>query len=304
MLDKKVAKKHVQELEQRGTFRRLRFGTQLIILLFVVVTSFLYGFVSTLRQAPVHLAEASLLQGDELPESAAFPFELPSGVQAIPVGQNSTINGQLVQILNFVSERGAKELLQDFTALFERQGFLTAGLGTERRGVVIAVNEQTGKRLSVSLWNIGQLPRNNALKRPQLFGVLALSTLDALGVVTDETVRGEITDVPLRPGGEAGASFASDEGHGRSVTGTYTLPGEVAENLDYYRTELVNFGWIEKRAAEAGKIPAALFFERDGELLSMLFSLLPERAHEGIKKSVVIISKGAKKSWGAAKGAL
>lgn len=252
---------------------------------FVVVMSFAYGLSAGLAKRngkAFALPERGVFAPSDFDAGDSRPARLkvPDGVIVIPLGRDITINDQAAEMISFVTERPAKELVEEQMDKWRTSGLTVVGKATNRRGFAIAFQQNGGERYSFSAWSVPPVFRSQMSQGKPVQGMMSVVDGRASGVRTDGTVP----EVPLKPGGKGGAVFSSLDGNGRTFSGVYTLPGSVLENIHYYRAELADSGWQEL-VSDYSQPQGAKFnvgnmiFRKDGEELVLLFSpVAPEKA--------------------------
>ena len=264
---------------------RVRF--QVIIGLAVVLLSFLYGLGSGLNKK-IGVAHARPSAVDQFvdSDSAKIParLTLPRGVKVSPVGSEVTINNRSADVVSFVSARGVEKLIEDQRALWRKRGLEESGMATARRGVAVGIDRKTGTRYSATVWVVpptirkavsGGLPVQGMLVAIDQQESSSVNDSGVQGVSTESINQGEVPGIPTRPGGRGGAVFSSNDPSGRTFSGVYTNPGNVIDNVAYYREALTLSGWAEDSAnfhGDAEKGVGDMVFSKDEHEASLIFA--------------------------------
>ena len=273
-----------------------RHALEIMVGIFVVVMSFAYGLSVGLAKhrsnAWADLAETFDLSLETAPLRR---IKLPDGVKAVPLGREVTINNQPAEMVSFVSNRPAKELVDQQMQSWKAAGMKTVGTSTSQRGFVIAFDQANSERYSFSAWTVPPAMRPSMSGGAPVSGMIAVADARSATAASDGTVP----DVPLMAGGKAGAVFSALDPGGRSYTGVYTIPATLEESANFYRSELSGAGWSELNS-EISTIEGAKFevgnviFHRGPEQIVLLFS--PSRdvraADSGSEKTVVSVTRG------------
>ncbi|MFN8390295.1 MAG: hypothetical protein U0136_08405 [Bdellovibrionota bacterium] len=242
---------------------------------FVVVVSFLYGISVGLNRKPSSAFASggspwALVDTDQ----TLHRLQLPAGVIAAPMGKDITINNHAAEIVSFVSDRAAEQIVNEQIGRWKQSGMKVVGLAKGKRGFAIGLNEVTQERFSISAWTVPPTMRGSLSGGHSVQGVLQVADT---GIAESETVS--VPDVPLMPGGKGGAVFSALDPGGRSYSSVYTNPGSIADSLAFYRNELTGAGWQELNSDlsqpdgsrfEVGNV----VFRKDGEEIVLLFSPL------------------------------
>ncbi len=282
------------EPESSSLLRRYAF--HLMVGTFVLVVSFAYGFSAGLKKNS-GLAHAGF-QGWELAGDASdgmTRMPLPDGVTALPLGQEITLNNKAAEVVSFVSDRSAVELVNEQMAAWKAAGIKVLGTAGARRGFVIGFNPAIRERYSFTAWSVPPALRNSVSGGKPVQGTMIVA--DA-GKGTEPN-EGLVPDVPLMPGGKGGSVFSALDPGGRSYSGIYTHPGTVADSVDFFESELPNYGW-RKEESDIGNVEKSRFevghllFRRAGEEAIIMLSPSSDIAADDgeTAKTVVSVSRG------------
>ncbi len=277
----------IRSLNQTSINRR---AFQLSVGAFVLLSAFLYGISAGLARNSSKAHAKFVPFMDDAGTPIATRLALPAGVSVSPLGREVTINDHPAEIVSFVSSRPAADLINEQIAMWKTAGMKAFGKSGGRRGIALGFNEATGERFSFSAWTVPPQLRAKLSGGSPTQGFMSVSDSQQAGRASDGTVP----DVPLKPGGKAGAVFSAVDPGGRTYTGAYTLPGTIGENIEYYRAELGANGWRELNA-EAAPRPAAgievgnTIFQQGGEEIVLLFTPL---ADANDARTVVSVTRG------------
>lgn len=262
----------------------------------VVLGSFIYGlslgFSKQLQ--PANAALGKQQNGSVFGELGDLPPQLtnlPDGIKIIPMGNDVTINGKAVALTSFVTSRNIKGLMQEQVSKWEALGFITFGATTEKKGIAVAFNKETGERWLISAQLIPAPLRAAVSYGYAVQGKIAMAAAVGGEVERPDERTGVIPGVPLMPGGQGGAVWSSEEAEGRGYSGVYTNPGTVLENVEYYAETLVQSGWDlqdKQLNANVKKPFAQLSFRRDREEL-VLF-VVPAEGPKDISKGKTVVT--------------
>jgi hypothetical protein len=268
---------------------------------FVVVTSFLYGISAGLeKKSSRATAAVSPLWAYSDAQPVMRRLHLPSGVEAVPLGRDVKINNQNAEIVSFVSNRAADELVNQQMAVWKASGMKVIGAATGRRGLAVAVDMSAGERWSFSAWSVPPELRAVLSGGRPVQGFMEVADMDVSGGGRERD--GTVPGVPLMPGGKGGAVFSALDPGGRSYSGVYTNPGSLSDNVAFYRNELSGAGWTELNSEQSQPNGARfevanVIFTRDSEQIVLLFSPSVGAADasdgDSGEKTVVSVTRGS-----------
>ena len=247
---------------------------------FVTVSSFLYGLSAGINK---RIAEATGVSSHYTMRLTGYPSDkeilLPTEVYPSALGKEVQINGRAGAIEVFVTNRDVRSLLSEQISLWESQGYTAAGKTDRERGVALARDATSGKRFWATAWVVPATLRESVSQGFAVQGISAAFPDNEFVNRSSLSAEGEVPGVPLRQGGRSGALFSALDPGGRSYTGSYTLPRDVADNIAYYRSVLEGEGWQLIAGVYDVSRPdiGALTMTRDGEELSLLFAELAAR---------------------------
>ena len=133
-----------------GNRHRLIFHSSIVA--FILLSSFLYGLVKG-SQKHAFASRASVQDLSESTETST-PLALPSGVVPVPMGDDTRINGRNVLMTAFFSERDITELSREQLETWRNLGMQVIEKITERRGVVVAIDQNTGEKFRLVVWQV------------------------------------------------------------------------------------------------------------------------------------------------------
>ncbi len=220
-----------------------------LLAFFVLGSCFVYGLTVGTKTSLAVSAKSSANKSNPWrtltePEVAIDILNLAPSMIVNPMGNDMLVNGRDSGMWSIGSEQPAKELLVEQERRWKSLGYVTEGMVTAKRGVLIAHGGPRGDRLMLTVWKVLPAVRQQVGTRIQ--GLLA-----RMGEPTATAI--EDTELPAglvpRPGGKGGAVVAStdevdEQGVGvRTVSVTFSNPGPVADNLQYYQGALDAEGW-------------------------------------------------------------
>lgn len=280
--------------DSRGDSFLVRNGFTLIVGAFVILMSFFYGLTRGLQHRPAFAAPDLLTSTRTASELGLQRIELPSGVIPMPLGSDMEVNGLPAEMLSFVTDRSPQRLTEEQMDRWKERGFEVAGKSTVRRGVAFALDRSTGDRYSFSAWSVPGPMQQLASRGLPVQGLMS---------VVDRADRGDrvqsVPEVPVLPGGKGGAVMSSVDNGYRSYSAAYTNPGTIAENLEFYRSELGVAGWREQFADLHDAEPlrthrnGSAVFHRGGEEVVLLLSPAAENESGG-ERTVVAVTRAAR----------
>ncbi|MBL7661919.1 hypothetical protein JNK13_04110 [bacterium] len=242
----------------------------LTLVLSVICLSFAYGLVRGLRAPQVALArEYYPVTNDEVEIS-----DLVSGIELERVGSGATrINGKPVELYRVLSERNPAMILRQQEERWKQLGFQTAGIVDRQRGVLVARDLATNERYAFMLWTVIPKMRQEYSSGYRTTGFVSKGAAEISAVTQDFELQGAVPNVPIPTGGQGGAVMVSQDLGNTSYHSTYTLPGNISENLDFYRRELIGNGYREKTGSylAADESGAMIEFISDSEHVTLLF---------------------------------
>ena len=274
--------------------RRTRLGFSLLICLFVVVVSFLYGLSVGINKNSQQ-AFASRFAWENVFSKSRSRIELPAGVTAVSLGEEIEINGKPGEVVSFRTDRPAKEIVEEQATKWKARGDRVVAYATSHRGFAIGYSLERGERFSISTWFVPEPLRVGVLAGSPVQGMISIVDM---GKTLAAEERGELAGIPLMPGGQSGAVFSAKEGNSRSYSGVYTNPAGVSESMVFYTNELSKSGWRidEQKDAKSGRWRendiGSLRFVKDKNELTMLFSLVEKEGKNsnGPERTVVSIN--------------
>lgn len=275
------------------TLQLKRWWFQIGIFSFVVVTSFTYGVVRGLKTPPAN-AFASF-SPDTTGAVVALPTRLRvlPGTKAIPIGEDTAINGQAAENIFFVSARDVRSLIRDQVMIWKRDGMESVGQATDRRGVALAINKATGERFVATAWVVPPASRHLMSNGYPVQGIIAVSDSAGGEALRPEEESGQVPGVPIMSGGKGGAVISSKAPGGRSTNSIYTNPGSVEANADYYFTHLTGNGWKLTEGdttADAQQRVGFATYRKAREEIVLLLSEKPD-SEDGLQTVVSVIRR-------------
>ena len=266
-------------------------GFFLLVGLSVVVFSFAYGLSVGLkrpRQWAHARAESWETPLDQSTETALLnELGLPAGTEVSRLGRNAMVNNRPATIDSFLSETAPKRILQEQKQFWEAAGFKTVSTQGQHRGVMVGFDPSSQRKLSLSVWTVPNQLRALVSEGKPVQGMLSVVEAEKIGAAQDGQL---IPEVPLIPGGKGGAVFRSDDILGESYSSVYSNPGNIEQNLEFYRRELRSGGWSENGGlvGTAEQQVGHLTFHRESEEIVLLFS--PKRGET--EETVVAVFRG------------
>ena len=266
-------------------------GFYLLVGTSVIVLSFTYGLSVGMKRSQQHAFarperwETPLDQSEE--DSLRNALGLPAGTELSRLGRNSMVNNKPATIVSFLSETSPQRILLEQKQFWETSGFKTASTQGQHRGVLVGFDPISQRKLSLSVWTVPNKLRAMVSQGKPVQGMLSLLESEKLDSSEQAAF---IPDVPILPGGKGGAVFRSEEDSVESYSSVYSNPGNLEQNLEFYRRELASSGWKESGGmlTEAPKPVGHLTFRREEEEIVLLFSPKPGDSPE----TVVAVFRG------------
>jgi hypothetical protein len=272
-------------------FRGWRF--QLLIGFTVLIVSFAYGVAHGLskKTPPASAALGRLDDPTEVLNSVTLP--IPPGTIPVPIGRDLAVNGRPTQMVSFITARSVKAVLNEQVQTWQSQGLNAVGATSARRGVAIAMNKTTGERFSIAAWEVPPSYRKTISRGYPVQGFLSSAGNDRSDRATADEQSGLVPGVPIMPDGVPGAVMSSSDALGRSYTGTYTNPGPIEQNLEFYRRTLAVRGWdlVNSSPVAEGQRGSSLVFQHGLRELVLLFA--PVKDGE-IDRTLVTVALGGR----------
>lgn len=299
--EKTMEKSSTVSLDQK--LWRSRYGFQIMIGLAVVIVSFLYGLGAgySKKVAAAHAKPVPLEQYvDPSSPRISTRLPLPQGVKVSQIGRDVTINNRSADVLSFVSSRSVESLIEEQRNLWKSRGLMESGIAAKGRGVAIGFDSKNGTRYTTTVWEVPPTIRKAVSNGMPVQGmIVAVDSAESsaadgnpTGLSTESISQGEVPGIPTRPGGHGGAVFSSKDPSGRSFSGVYTNPGDIEENVAFYRETLGTSGWNEGQANFHGDQDSGvgdMLFAKDDYEASLVFA--PSIAgNDGTEKTTVMVT--------------
>lgn len=263
---------------------------------FVLVSSFLYGVSRGLTKEQSQALAA--VKSDRLWQGPVRSIELrhlvpPRDVFLSPVGEDILLNNHAAEMVSFVSNRDAVRLLEEQAQRWRKDGLKAILTNGDHRGFVLATNSTSSERYMFSCWTVPEIVRERVSGGYPTMGTMTMMENSP----SDPSAAEGIDDVPVRPGGQAGAIFSAKDPAGRTYSTVYTVPEGVRENMAYYRTELEVRGWHEVNTFAGVPNPVNyevgnMIFRREGEELVLLFTPAIKEVDRDGNNTVISVTKG------------
>ncbi len=256
---------------------------QMELCAFVVVLSFLYGLsVGLSRKAPqAHAFSPSFSGADILTDNSeeVTPVEslaLIPELKLVPIGRDLEVNGRKSDAMMFYSNFAVPAIIEKQSLLWKSRGVQVFSKSSRNRGLAFGFDPLTESKYSIVSWIIPPSLQKHLSPEYRVQGFVAFSD-GSLGDLDFDHRQGEIPEVPLIPGGRAGAVVSSNDRGGKSITGSYTNPGSVSDNISFYQTAFQGSGWREEDGAGKNGTVGFLRFRREERVADLLFTALPKR---------------------------
>jgi len=222
-----------------------RYAFHLSVGAFILIVSFAYGLsVGLSKRHNNAFAAMSAFGENAFVGGEIVRLKLPAGVRATPVGREMTINNRDAEIVSFVSQRSANDLLQEQQRVWKAAGMKTFGTSGSHRGFVMAFDRDRNERYSFTAWTVPASLRSSISGGNPTQGMMSVADIGKVGA-DSEPSDGTVPGVSLIPGGKGGAVISSLDPGGRTYSSVYTNPGTIDDNIDYYRNELSQDDWRE-----------------------------------------------------------
>ena len=273
-----------------------RYALHLGVGVFVLMSSFLYGVTIGLQKnaalASLPRGNAPLFDSTEAPLKRLIP---PADAIVSPLGRDMTINNHAAEMISVYSDRSAASLLEEQAQIWKTQGLKVIASTGQHRGFVLALKGAGEERYFFSAWTVPPPLREKMSAGRATQGSMSVYDFSPGDPASD----GGIPEIPIKTGGKGGAVISSLDPGGRTYSSVYTVPGDIRENIEYYRAELEIQGWQvlhqdsttpERADYEVGN----LVFNKSGEEIVMLFTPLTNDTSEDSfgPQTVVSITKG------------
>ncbi len=252
------------------TLRRQKYFL-IYLSLFVVISSFCYGLLQGFRQT-ASASGAFAEQQRFSPVREENNVFLPEGVKVVSLGSDTKIDNKKIQIVNFFVNGEVGEFIRVQQQLWEQRGLQPIHRVSDKRAVSVAEDRNSAKRYSLVVWQVPPIARKIS-QGYSLQGVLAISGMEQSANHSAASVPG----VPVMPGGSSGTVFSSQEFNGKSYTASYSNPGSIRDNIEFYQNELLSSGWRVREGLGSSLAGSAtplrfLEFSNAREELTLLFS--------------------------------
>lgn len=274
---------------------------QASVIAFILGTSFIYGFIKGSTKQAYAYKQAGLTEF--APGSSDAPdLDLPAGIVPFTVGEDARINNKSVNVVSFFTERSVEEIAFEQAATWRKANYKVLEKSSARRGVVVAMDEATGRRYSLAVWQVPPTLRKAVASGYPVQGMISAAERNEQTISADEAERGAVPGVPIPPGGSGGSVFSALEPSGRSYSAMYTANMPLESAKAFYLQQLGGanaeswkfagqFSSSDAGAADLAPdrmdqplsrlgLPAVeqLQFVRPGEELTLLFTEIPEGA--------------------------
>lgn len=199
-----------------------------------------------------HRLATARLQHD--PMDGYFGVQMPRypGVQEVPAGPASTVGKARVRMSFFATADEPAKVARFYSRYWRQRSYYVREDITHVGGVVSAVDVEQGRIYQVMISTRGE--------RTMAFPSVTTSPLRAM-----ETDDERALSVPLFPESKAVINLGSKEGNVNARVSLSTNSGGLGENVDHYRRELRNRGFVEEakqKEEELGPGQRVLLFRK------------------------------------------
>lgn len=278
-----------------------RYALHLGVGAFVLMSSFLYGVTIGLQKnaamALLPRRAAPLFDSTDVRLRRLIP---PADAIVTPLGREMTINNHAAEMISIYSDRSATALLEEQAQIWKTQGLKVIASTGKHRGFVLALKGAGEERYFFSAWTVPPQLREKMSAGKLTQGSMSVYDFSP----ADQASDGGIPEIPIKTGGKGGAVISSLDPGGRTYSSVYTVPGDIRENIEYYRAELETQGWQvlhqnsslpdQAEPDRADYEVGNLVFNKSGEEIVMLFTPVTNDSSEDMSgpQTVVSITKG------------